>query len=157
MQSLSFPNASRRSWSMSRAQNLWYHRKGLVIRHTHAKYESPISKGNRVISKQKVWQTGGQTDGRTDGRRANWSLSGVLLRWIKCYWPNMAKTQISWCRPRKFGSILRSTPPYLIKQFFTSCIFCSGWMSCWMSLCSTYSRFIFILLREGLYVRPSKV
>ena len=31
-----------------RAQNLWYHRKGLVIRNTFAKYEIPISYGKKV-------------------------------------------------------------------------------------------------------------
>ena len=38
-------------------RNLWYHRKGVVIRNTHAKYESPTSEGEKVISKPKVWQT----------------------------------------------------------------------------------------------------
>ena len=37
----------------SRAQNLWYHPKGVVIRNTHAKYESPTSEGKKVISKPK--------------------------------------------------------------------------------------------------------
>ena len=136
MQSWSFPNVGQRSRSRSRNQNLWYHWKGLVIRYTHAKYESPISKGKKVISKQKIWHTkfskcrsrsrsrssaqnlwchrkglvirntrakyespipqgkknisklsvtNGQTDGwvdwQTDGRRTKWSLSGALLCW----------------------------------------------------------------------------
>ena len=39
----SFPNEGQRSRSRSRAQNLWYHWKGLVKRNTNAKYKSPIS------------------------------------------------------------------------------------------------------------------
>ena len=31
--------------SKSLGKNLWYHVKGLVIRNTHVKYESPISYG----------------------------------------------------------------------------------------------------------------
>ena len=49
-----FPNVGQRSRSRSRAQNLWYHRKGVVIRNKNAKYESPTSKGKKVISKPKV-------------------------------------------------------------------------------------------------------
>ena len=48
------PNVGQRSRSRSRAKNLWYHRKGVVIRNTHAKYESPTSDGKKVISKRKV-------------------------------------------------------------------------------------------------------
>ena len=50
VQSFSFLNVGQRS----RDQNLWYHRKGLVIRNTLAKYESPISEGKKVIGKPKV-------------------------------------------------------------------------------------------------------
>ena len=57
VQSENFPNVGQRSRSRSRAQNLWYHRKGVVIRNTHTKYESPGSEGEKVISKPKVWQT----------------------------------------------------------------------------------------------------
>ena len=34
----SFPNVDQMSWLRSRAQNLWYHQKDLVIRNAHAKY-----------------------------------------------------------------------------------------------------------------------
>ena len=47
----SFPNVDQRSRSRSRDQNLWYHQKGLVIRNTHVKYESPISYGKKVMCK----------------------------------------------------------------------------------------------------------
>ena len=39
----SFPKVGQRSRSRSNVQNLWNHQKGLVIRNTHAKYESPTS------------------------------------------------------------------------------------------------------------------
>ena len=38
VQSENFPNVGQRSQSKSRAQHLWYHRKGVVIRNTNAKY-----------------------------------------------------------------------------------------------------------------------
>ena len=41
---------------MSRAQNLLYHRKGLVIRNTSAQYESPTSNGNKVMCRVKVFE-----------------------------------------------------------------------------------------------------
>ena len=34
----------------------WYHRKGLVIRNTHAKYENLISKDKKVMAPVKVFQ-----------------------------------------------------------------------------------------------------
>ena len=37
-------------------QNLWYRLKGLVIRITHAKYESPISYNKEVMANVKVFQ-----------------------------------------------------------------------------------------------------
>ena len=39
----SFSKVGQRSLSRSNVQNLWNHQKGLVIRNTHAKYESPTS------------------------------------------------------------------------------------------------------------------
>ena len=42
----------------SHVQNLWYHQKGLVMRNTRAKYESPISYGKKVRHNVKVcWRT----------------------------------------------------------------------------------------------------
>ena len=40
---------------MSQGKQLWYHVKGLVIRNTHIKYESPIFIGLKVMSKVKVF------------------------------------------------------------------------------------------------------
>ena len=37
-------------------QNLWFRRKGLVIRYTHAKYESLISLIKKVMANVKVFQ-----------------------------------------------------------------------------------------------------
>ena len=37
-------------------KNLWYRQKGLVIRNTHAKYESPMSNGKKVMCRVKVFQ-----------------------------------------------------------------------------------------------------
>ena len=41
--------------SRSHVENLRYHWKALVIRNTHAKYESPISYGKKVIHNIKVY------------------------------------------------------------------------------------------------------
>ena len=81
VQSQSFPNVGQMSRSRVRAQNPWYHREGLVISNTRAKYESPISYGKKTTSKPKLWQTDRQTDGWTDrqtdrqtDRRLKWCL-----------------------------------------------------------------------------------
>ena len=76
VQSENFPNVGQRSWSRSCAQNLWYHQKGVVIRNTHAKYESPTSEGKKVISKTES-VTDGQTDRRTDRRKTD----KVIPKW----------------------------------------------------------------------------
>ena len=46
----------------------WYHRKGLVTRNTHAKYQSSICNSAKVMAKVKVFVTDGQTDRQRDGR-----------------------------------------------------------------------------------------
>ena len=46
----------------------WYHRKGLVKRNTHAKYQSSICNSAKVMAKVKVFVTDGQTDRQRDGR-----------------------------------------------------------------------------------------
>ena len=48
-----FSKVGQRSRSRSHVQNLWYRRQGLM-RNTHAKYESPISYGKKVILNVKV-------------------------------------------------------------------------------------------------------
>ena len=50
-----FSKVGHRSLSRSHVQNLWLHRKGLVIRYTHAKYESPISYNKKVMANVKVF------------------------------------------------------------------------------------------------------
>ena len=45
-----------RSRSRSHVPNLWFCWKGLVIRYTHAKYESPISHNKKVMANVKVFQ-----------------------------------------------------------------------------------------------------
>ena len=45
----------------------WYHRKGLVTRNTHAKYQSSICNSAKVMAKVKVFVTDGQTDRQRDG------------------------------------------------------------------------------------------
>ena len=70
-QSWSFPKVGQRSRSRSHVQNLWYRWKGLVTRNTHAKYESPICYGEKVILNVKVcWRTDGRTDRQSDYYRA---------------------------------------------------------------------------------------
>ena len=44
------------SRSRSCVQNLWYCWKGLVMRNTHAKYESPICWDEKVMANVKVFQ-----------------------------------------------------------------------------------------------------
>ena len=44
------------SRSRSQGQKLWYHVKGLATRNTHMKYQSPITCGEKVIAKVKVFQ-----------------------------------------------------------------------------------------------------
>ena len=51
---LKFFESRSMSRSRSRARN--YHRKGLVIRNTHAKYESPMSYFKKVMCRVKVFQ-----------------------------------------------------------------------------------------------------
>ena len=53
-QCYSFSKVGQRSRSRSHVQNLWYRQKGLVIRNTHAKYESPISYSKKVMANVKV-------------------------------------------------------------------------------------------------------
>ena len=46
----------------------WYHRKGLVTKNTHAKYQSSTCNSAEVMAKVKVFVTDRQTEGRTEGR-----------------------------------------------------------------------------------------
>ena len=56
-QCLGFSKVGQRSRSRSYVQNLWYCRKGLVIRNTNAKYGSPISYGKYTRAPQTVHNT----------------------------------------------------------------------------------------------------
>ena len=49
---------------MSHVQNLWFRRIGLVIRYTHAKYESPICYNKNVMAYVKVFSKVGQGHGQ---------------------------------------------------------------------------------------------
>ena len=65
--------ARQQIWPRSRSKvtvkvTTWYHRKGLVTRNTHAKYQSSILNSAKVMAKVKVFVTDGQTDRGTDGR-----------------------------------------------------------------------------------------
>ena len=58
-------------WSRSKVTvkvTPWYHRKGLVTKNTHAKYQSSTCNRAKVMAKVKVFVTGRRTDRRTDGR-----------------------------------------------------------------------------------------
>ena len=63
---LFFSKEGKRSRSRSHVQKLWYHRKGLVIRKTHAK--SPISYGKKLYIMLKF--ADGRTDRQSDYYRA---------------------------------------------------------------------------------------
>ena len=70
-----FPICQR--WrSRSRAKNLWYHRKGVVIRNTHAKYE----KYEKVI--RKIWKNYKQT--KVWQRKFSQCRSKVMVK-VTCY------------------------------------------------------------------------
>ena len=45
-----------------------YHRKGVVTKNTHAKYQSSTCNSAKVMAKVKVFVTDRGTDGRTDRR-----------------------------------------------------------------------------------------
>ena len=51
-----FSKVGQRSRSRSHFQNLLFRRKGLVIKYTHAKYESHISYNKKVMANVKVFQ-----------------------------------------------------------------------------------------------------
>ena len=54
-------------WSRSKVKvTTWYHRKGLVTKNTHAKYQSTTCNSAKVMAKVKVFVTDGRTDRRTD-------------------------------------------------------------------------------------------
>ena len=53
---LKFFKSKSKVKSRSQGQKLWYHVKGLVIRNTHVKYESPTSYGIKVMANVKVFQ-----------------------------------------------------------------------------------------------------
>ena len=58
----------------------WYHRKGLVTRNIHAKYQSSICNSAKVMAKVKVFVTDGQTDRQTEGRTDEWDLMSPRFR-----------------------------------------------------------------------------
>ena len=50
-----FKSRSKVTVKVTHVQNLWFRREGLVIRYTHAKYESPISYNKKVMANVKVF------------------------------------------------------------------------------------------------------
>ena len=54
---LKFLKVGQTSRSKSQGQKLRYHVKGLVTRNTHVQYESPITSGNKVMAKVKVFKS----------------------------------------------------------------------------------------------------
>ena len=72
-----YPKKSRELWSPARQQiwpwsrskvmvkvTTWYHRRGLVTKNTHAKYQSSICNSAQVMAKVKVFVTDRRTDRR---------------------------------------------------------------------------------------------
>ena len=57
---LKFFKSRSKVTARSHVQNLWFRWKGLVIRYTHAKYESPISYNKEVMVNVKVFSKVGQ-------------------------------------------------------------------------------------------------
>ena len=61
---LKFSKVGQSSRSRSQGQKLWYHAKGLVLKNTHVKYESPTSYGLKVMTNVKVFATDVDADTR---------------------------------------------------------------------------------------------
>ena len=60
---------------------LWHHVKGLVTKKTHVQYESPISSGEKVMAKVKVFQKVGQTSrSRSRGQNLWYHVKGLVTR-----------------------------------------------------------------------------
>ena len=73
--------ARQQIWPWSRSKvtvkvTTWYHRKGLVTKNTHAKYQSSICNSAKVMAKVKVFVT----DRRTDRQRDKWDLMSPRFR-----------------------------------------------------------------------------
>ena len=66
---------------MSHVQNLWFRRIGLVIRYTHAKYESPICYNKNVKAYVKVFSKVGQRSrSRSQVQNLWYCWKGLVIR-----------------------------------------------------------------------------
>ena len=77
--------ARQQIWPWSRSKvtvkvTTWYHRKGLVTKNTHAKYQSSTCNSEKVMAKVKVFVTDRQRDGRTDRQTDEWDLMSPRFR-----------------------------------------------------------------------------
>ena len=64
---LKFSKVDQSSRSRSQGKKLWSNVKGLVIRNTHVKYESPTSYGLKVMANVKVFQKWVKVQGQGQG------------------------------------------------------------------------------------------
>ena len=74
---IKFFKGGQRSQSRSHIKNLWFRRKGLVIKYTHAKYKSPISWNKKIWPMLKFLKV----------IKRSWSRSHIQNRWF--YWKGL--------------------------------------------------------------------
>ena len=77
--------ARQQIWPWSRSKVMvkvttWHHRKGLVTKNTHAKYQSSICNSAKVVAEVKVFVTDRRTDRQRDGRTDEWHLMSPRFR-----------------------------------------------------------------------------
>ena len=75
---LKFFKVGQRSRSRSHVQNLWLCQKGLVIRYTHAKYESLISYNKKVMANVKVFFS--KVGQRSQAQNLWYRWKGLVIR-----------------------------------------------------------------------------
>ena len=76
-----FSKVGQRSRWRSHVQNLWFRLKGLVIKYTHAKYESRISYNKKVMANVKVFSKVGQRSRSRSQVQNLWNRwKGLVIR-----------------------------------------------------------------------------
>ena len=110
--------------SRTHFENLWYYRKGLVIRNIHAKYECPISYDKKVIHYFKVCRrTDGQADKQTDrqtDRKTDRRTERQTDRHMSPSGGALTSRQYLFCNP-----ILPSHPHIRLSTDHSYCMSCS--------------------------------
>ena len=85
---LQFSKVGQRSRSRLHVPNLWYHWKGFVIRNTHTKYESFISKDKKVMANVKVFKVGQRSMSRSHVQNSGFGRKGLVIRYTHAKYEN---------------------------------------------------------------------